>query len=176
MALTVAAAAMPRLAFAQARKPAQIDRNGVMILIRSTLLALDHANKAGNYTVFRDLAAPAFQANTDARLAELFYSQRRDNMDLSGVAVLDPQLSVLPELDANGIMHMAGFFPSIPLQVNFDLSYAPVNGMWRLYGISVNVGASGPAAPGGQPAPAPAAPAPSASSAGAPRPAVKPKP
>src|SRR4051794_25886770 len=35
----------------QAAKPANIDRNGVLMLIRSTLLALDHANKTGNYTV-----------------------------------------------------------------------------------------------------------------------------
>jgi hypothetical protein len=53
---------------------AQIDRNGVIILIRSTLLALDHANKTGNYTVLRDLGSPGFQTNTDARLAEIFAS------------------------------------------------------------------------------------------------------
>ena len=38
-----------------APKPAQIDRNGVLILIRSALLALDQANKTGNYTVLRRL-------------------------------------------------------------------------------------------------------------------------
>jgi len=32
----------------QTAKPADIDRNGMLILIRSTLLALDHANKTGN--------------------------------------------------------------------------------------------------------------------------------
>jgi hypothetical protein len=42
---------------------------------------------------------------------------------------------------------MAGFFPSVPAQVNFDLSFAPVNGQWRLFGISVGVGSSAPAAP-----------------------------
>ena len=41
---------------AQTPKPAQIDRNGVLILIRSSLLALDHANNSGNYTVLHDLA------------------------------------------------------------------------------------------------------------------------
>src|SRR5262249_54607445 len=67
---------------AQAPKPAQIDRNGVLILIRTALLALDQANKTGNYTVLRDLGAPDFQANTAARLAEIFAQQRRDNVDL----------------------------------------------------------------------------------------------
>jgi hypothetical protein len=132
---------------AQAPKPAQIDRNGVLILIRSSLLALDQANKTGNYTVLRDIGAPGFQSNTAARLGEIFAKLRNDNLDLSGVAVIDPQLNLLPQIEANGLMHMAGFFPSVPTQVNFDLAFAPVNGQWRLFGISVSIGQSAPAAP-----------------------------
>jgi hypothetical protein len=138
-----------------APKPAQIDRNGVLILIRETLLALDQANKTGNYTVLRDLGAPEFQANSAARLAEIFAQQRRDNVDLSGVAVIDPQLTLLPQIEENGMMRMAGFFPSVPTQVNFELLYAPVGGRWRLFGLSVSFGQAAPAAP--QP-PAPVAP------------------
>src|SRR4051812_5250393 len=140
----------------QAAKPAQIDRNGVMILIRSSLLALDQANKTGNYTVLRDIGAPGFQTNSAARLGEIFAKLRNDNLDLSGVAVIDPQLSLLPQIESSGLMHMAGFFPSVPTQVNFDLAFAPVNGQWRLFGISVSIGQSGPAAPE-PPASAPAA-------------------
>ena len=132
---------------AQAPKPAQIDRNGVMILIRETLLALDQANKTGNYTVLRDLGSPEFQGNTAARLAEIFAQQRKDNIDLSGVAVIDPQLTLLPQIEANGMMHMAGFFPSVPTQVNFELLYAPVGGRWRLFGLSVSFGQAAPQAP-----------------------------
>ena len=132
---------------APAPKPAQIDRNGVLILVRSSLLALDQANKTGNYTVLRDIGAPGFQSNSAARLGEIFAKLRNDNLDLSGVAVIDPQLNLLPQIEANGLMRMAGFFPSVPTQVNFDLSFAPVNGQWRLFGISVSIGQSGPAAP-----------------------------
>jgi hypothetical protein len=140
-------------------RPANIDRNGVLMLIRSTLLALDHGNKTGNYTVLRDLASPAFQAgNNAARLAEIFAKLRTDRLDLSGVAVIDPQLSLLPQIEANGFMRMAGFFPSVPSQVNFELAFAPVEGQWRLFGISVSVGQSSPVAP--EPPPPPAKPAP----------------
>jgi hypothetical protein len=158
---------------AQEPKSAQIDRNGVLILIRSSLLALDQANKTGNYTVLRDLGAPGFQAtNTAARLGEIFASLRRDKLDLSGVAVLDPQLSLLPQIESSGMMHMSGFFPSVPAQVKFELLYAPVEGQWKLYGMSVGLGQSGPVAP--QPAAAPTA-APAAPAATAPAaPAMKP--
>jgi len=130
-----------------AAKPANIDRNGVLMLIRSTLLALDHANKTGNYTVLRDLGAPGFQVNTAAKLAEIFAKQRGDKLDISGVAVIDPQLSLLPQIEPNGLLHMAGFFPSVPSQVNFELLFAPVEGQWRVIGVSLSVGQSSPIAP-----------------------------
>ncbi len=126
-------------------RPAQIDRNGVLILVRSALAALDQANKTGNYTVLRDLGAPSFQAaNTAARLGEIFASQRAQNLDLSGVLALDPQLTLLPQIEASGMMRMAGFFPSAPTQINFELAFAPVEGRWRLFGLSVNLGSAAP--------------------------------
>lgn len=138
----------PPAAPAAAPKAAQIDRNGVLILIRSTLLAVHDANVTGNYTVLRDLGAPGFQTgNTAARLSEIFANLRAQNVDLSGVAVLDPQLTLLPQIETNGMMRMAGFFPSVPVQVNFELMFAPVGGKWRLFGISVGLGSSSPTAP-----------------------------
>jgi hypothetical protein len=151
----LAGGAMPIGPAAQQAKPAQIDRNGVLILVRSALIALDQANKSGNYTVLRDLGAPAFQANTAARLGEIFAGLRHDSLDLSGVAALDPQLTLLPQIDAEGMMRMTGFFPSAPAQINFDLVYAPVNRQWRLFANTVGLGQTAPAAPA---APAPPAP------------------
>ncbi|MGO8737533.1 hypothetical protein [Rhodoblastus sp.] len=139
----------------------QIDRNGVLILIKSTLMALDQANKTGNYTVLRDLAAPGFAAaNNAARLGDIFANLRRDRVDLSGVLVLDPQLTVMPEINPQGMLHLAGFFPSVPTQLNFEMLFAPVDGQWRLFGISTNLASSAPVAPTPpQPAPAPPHPA-----------------
>jgi hypothetical protein len=155
-------------------RPAQIDRNGVLILVRSTLLALDHANKTGNYTVLRDLGAPAFQVNSAARLAEIFAEQRRDNLDLSRVAAIDPQLSILPQIEENGMMRMAGIFPSIPRQINFEMLFAPVNGQWRLFGLSVALGQTAPAAPAAAGAPSAQSKPPAAAAKPAPSAQAKP--
>lgn len=138
-------------------KPANIDRNGVLILVRSALLAVDQANKTGNYTVLRDLGAPGLQANTAAQLAEIFASQRKRGLDLAGVAVLEPQLTLLPQIETNGMLHMAGFFPSVPLRLNFELLFAPADHQWKLFGISVDLGNNSPQAPDGPQAPAPTA-------------------
>jgi hypothetical protein len=48
------------------------------------------------------------------------------------------------------MLHMAGFFPSVPMQLNFEVLYAPVDRQWKLFGISVNVGKGGPVAPEGE--------------------------
>jgi hypothetical protein len=169
----------PKQAAQTAPKPAQIDRNGVLILIRSALIALDQGNQTGNYTVLRDIGAPGFRTNTPARLSEIFAAQRRDNVDLSGVTVLDPQLSLLPQIESSGMLRMAGFFPSVPTQVNFELVFAPVDGQWRLFGISVNLGQATPSAPNPQaaaPTPPAAAPRPSPAKSAKPAAAAKSSP
>lgn len=131
----------------KAAHAADIDRNGVLILTRSALLALDQANKTGNYTVLRDLGSPNFQENTAAKLGDIFAIQRNQGLDFSAVAVLEPQLTLLPQIEPNGMLHMAGFFPSAPLQVNFELLFEPVNRQWKIFGVSVNLKPSGPQAP-----------------------------
>jgi hypothetical protein len=137
-------------------RPAAIDKNGVLLLVRSTLLALHHANTTGNYTVLRDLAAPGFRdANNAARLADIFANLRTQNVDLAGAAVLEPQLTILPRIEPNGMMRLAGFFPSIPVQINFELLFEAVDQQWRPFGISVGLASSSPVAPKAAPAKAP---------------------
>jgi hypothetical protein len=106
-----------------------------LYLIRSTLLTLNDANRSG---MLRDLAAPDFQArNTAADLSLSFADLRRRNFDLYGAALLPPQLTALPALDQRGFLHLAGYFPTRPQQINFDLLFANAANQWRLFGISV---------------------------------------
>ena len=114
---------------------------GVLVLIRSTLLALADANATGNYTVLRDLGAPSFRAvNTAARLSEIFAKLREQRLDLSQLAVLDPKLTTTPQLDAAGMLHIEGAIPSTTPRITFSLVFQAVGGEWRLFGISLNTG------------------------------------
>jgi hypothetical protein len=126
----------------------QIERSAALILIRSALIAVHHANQTGNYSVLYALSAPDFQkANTPEKLAQSFSKLRAKNFDLSGILVLDPQLTVQPEIFSNGVMRMVGFFPSVPMQVVFELQFIPVAGQWRLVALAVDVVGSTPVAP-----------------------------
>ncbi|TPQ41271.1 hypothetical protein C2U70_03635 [Bradyrhizobium guangdongense] len=120
----------------QPQLPVSVEQ--ALYLIRSTLLTLNDANRTGNYSVLRDLAAPDFQAkNTAADLALGFTDLRRRNFDLFSVALAAPQLSTPPFLDPGKMLRLTGYFPTRPLQINFDLTFQNVGNQWRLYGISV---------------------------------------
>ena len=121
-----------------AQPPMPVSLEQALYLIRSTLLTLNDANRTGNYTVLHDLASPEFQArNTAADLSNSFADLRRRHFDLFSVALAAPQLSALPVLDGNGMLRLTGFFPTRPLQINFDLLFQNSGGQWRLFGISV---------------------------------------
>ena len=126
-----------------------------LYLIRSTLLTLNDANRSGNYTVLRDLAAPDFQArNNAADLAQIFSDLRRRNFDLYGAALLAPQLTAAPALDQNGMLHLAGYISTRPQQINFELVFQVVGNQWRLFGIAISTSDAAPAQPPAQASPA----------------------
>jgi hypothetical protein len=107
-------------------------------LIRSTLLTLNDANRSGNYTVLRDLAAPDFQErNTAADLAQGFSDLRQRKFDLYGAALLPPQLAAVPAITEKGLLRLTGYVPTQPLQINFDLLFQVVAAQWRLYAIAI---------------------------------------
>jgi hypothetical protein len=120
----------------QAKLPVSVPQ--ALYLIRSTLLTLNDANRTGNYTVLHDLSAPGFKAkNSPADLAQIFVNLRKQHFDLFAVALEAPKLSAPPRLEANGMLRLTGYFPTRPLQINFDLLFQDVEHEWRLFGISV---------------------------------------
>jgi hypothetical protein len=131
----------------------------LIMLINSSLIALNQANATGNYTVLRQMAAPGFQqANSPERLSKAFTELRSRNLDLTPILLFQPKLYRRPVINDRGMLRVTGFFPTSPERVNFDLIFQPVQGKWRLYGIAANTQRVQPTqgAPQPQGAPAPA--------------------
>lgn len=128
---------LPGLGRAQSA-PKMPDVNGLLILVRTTIIALNHANQTGNYTVFRDLGSPGFRApNTAAKLGAIFAKQRAAKLDFGPVALIAPQFSKKPVIDKQKLLRLTGYFPSRPLRLQFDLAYQWIENRWRIFGISV---------------------------------------
>ncbi len=115
------------------------DGRSLVILLRESLVGLDQANRTGNYGVFRDLGSPRFRnANTEARLAEIFSNLRKQAVDLRSVTVLTPRFTRQPFVDKKNLLRLTGVFDMQPRPVTFDLAYELSGGQWRLFGIAVN--------------------------------------
>jgi hypothetical protein len=111
----------------------------LIILVRSTIIALHHANITGNYTVLRDLAAPGFQAaNSPAQLGQIFANLRSQRIDLAPVVLVTPELVQTPAIGDDGMLKLVGVIPLQPQRIAFQLAFQPVNGFWRPFGIAIN--------------------------------------
>ena len=121
-------------------KPTVPDRNAIGILVRTTVIAISHANRTGNYTVLRDLGSPGFRnANSAARLAEVFGDLRKRNLDIGPTVLFPVRLTRPAAIDKQGMLRLTGFFPTRPMSVAFDLAYERVRGRWLLFGVSIKV-------------------------------------
>ncbi len=136
-------------AFSQTVPPADgvdgDDTAKIRILLRTTLIALNHANLTGNYAVLRDLGTPKFKSTfTPADLAAAFADIRAKKIDLSSIAVVDPTYQTPIPIDENGVLKIDGFFPTEPVRINFSAAFQLVDGKWMMAGLSVKADSTAP--------------------------------
>ena len=123
-------------------------------LIWSTILAVDHANRSGNYSVLRDMSAQGFQINNDAaRLAQIFTGIREQRIDLANVLLVPPTYYEPPRQVQTDVFEVRGLFQIRPIAIQFHMFYQWEQGRWKLYGIDIQPLAMVEAMPGPPPAP-----------------------
>lgn len=109
-----------------------------LYLVRTTLLALDQANRTGNYSVLRALASPDFQLrNSSTDLAMIFSNLRANRVDLADAALLAP-LWKHPSLRHAGLVRLRGVVATRPRETYFDMQFKLVSNMWRLFALTVS--------------------------------------
>ncbi len=107
-------------------------------LIWSTMLAVEHANRSGNYSVLRQLGSQGFQiGNSPAQLAQAFSGLRRTNLDLSITLLVPPTYTEAPSVLQDGVFRARGIFQLRPRAIGFDLYYQWEEGRWKIYGIDI---------------------------------------
>ena len=123
---------------AAAPAPSTPSAIAILAMVRSTLLAVDHANRTGNYTVLRDLAGPQFrEANSAARLAQIFGPVVAQSVDLLAVAVAEPIYNKPPAVNAERKLHVGGVFRIPPKAAAFEILFEPVGNQWRLFAVGI---------------------------------------
>ncbi|GMM94076.1 hypothetical protein MTsN3n11_23780 [Qipengyuania sp. MTN3-11] len=107
-------------------------------MIWSTIAAVDHANRSGNYSVLRDISAQGFQINNNAaQLAQVFAGLRAQQVDLGNALLIPPTYSVAPEMVREDVFRVQGLFQLRPISIGFDLYFQWEQGSWKLFGIDL---------------------------------------
>ncbi|MEO0591195.1 MAG: hypothetical protein AAFZ11_11625 [Pseudomonadota bacterium] len=107
-------------------------------MIWSTVAAVDHANRSGNYSVLRDISAQNFQINYNpARLTEIFAGLRNSNIDLSTALLVPPTYYEAPRMLNENLFRVKGLFQLRPVSIQFDMAFQWEQGRWKLAGIDI---------------------------------------
>jgi hypothetical protein len=107
-------------------------------LVWSTMAAVDHANKSGNYSVLRDISSTGFQIQNDAaKLAQVFAKIRDSRIDLSNTLLVPPTYTAAPRQLQADVFEVKGVFNLRPVAIAFDMYFQWERGEWRLYGIDI---------------------------------------
>jgi hypothetical protein len=116
-----------------------IDTAGAAALMKSTIMAVQHANQTGNYSVLRDLGTPAFRESFDqARLTSIFAPIRALGADLGTLVLsMPPSPGGVPEFGANRL-RLSGEFMARSLRIRYDLTFVPIGGRWRIAGLGID--------------------------------------
>ncbi len=132
------ASAVPAGIPAQKEPRPEVDPIVAAMLVKTAIIALQHANQTGNFTVLRDMGTPLFRERFDpARLAAVFAGLRARGINLSPVLMLSPSLEKPPEFNGNQL-RLIGSFPTKPLQIRYELVFLQLDGVWRIDGMAVD--------------------------------------
>lgn len=117
---------------------AEADRSISARLVWSTMIALDNANRTGDYSILHALGAPGFQTNNSVgSLYDSFRNFRDTRTDLGRAILIEPTYYMPRTIDKDGLLRLRGGFETRPLAIRFDLIFQQVEGAWRLLAISV---------------------------------------
>lgn len=112
---------------------------GLLLLIRTTMVAIDQANKTADYAVLRQLGGPGLKAYSTTQLAQTFAALRANKIDLAPSAIVTPELTEKPLISPDGLLILEGSFPTKPLQMQFRFVYQADSGSWKPFGLSVSM-------------------------------------
>jgi hypothetical protein len=120
----------------------QDDRILVHSMIKSSLISLNHANQARDYSFLRKLASSDFQRrNVEEELTRIFRPIRDANIDFSVITEYDPVFLSVPALDERNNLVVTGYFPTTP-RIDFEMTYQFVNGAFRVDTLSLGIRAT----------------------------------
>jgi hypothetical protein len=109
-------------------------------LATGSVLALNRSIVERDFATFYAGLSRLWQAQTTPdELAEAFRAFVDNEIDFAAVGGLEPVFEGEPAIDSDGVLELAGYFPTTPVRVVFRLRYVLESGGWELLGIQVDL-------------------------------------
>lgn len=110
-------------------------------LVTADLQRLDQGIAANDFSAFLDHASLAFQSQFDnARMQEIYQAFVEQQVDLEPFMQGDFVLVEEPAISSDGILTVAGRYPTEPPALWFESSYVYAHPEWKAIGIDVSIG------------------------------------
>ncbi len=110
-----------------------------LMLVRSTLLALDHANATGNYTVFHAMTAPFLRNRFNpSDYSDYYAAMRQAKIILTPAVVAPVKFARAPYLNENGLLTLEGAIQTAPSPTTFRLQMSKVADRWLIVAFDLN--------------------------------------
>lgn len=109
-------------------------------LALASLMGFNHAVQQKSFTAFHAGISKAWQEEiTPEKLLEVFQPFIDAEIDIALIGKLEPVFASPPAANDDGVLVLEGHYPTTPNKVYFKLKYIDEDGVWRLFGINVNV-------------------------------------
>jgi hypothetical protein len=128
-------------------------------LVRGAMASFGDSIKRESFAGFYAYVSQAWRTQlTERKLQAAFQSFIDQKVDLGGVADVDPIFDAPPHISTDGLLHVAGHYPTKPYKVRFAFKFIYELPEWKLFGLDVYL-LKDPVTPAASPLPA-ATPAP----------------
>lgn len=112
-------------------------------LARQSLLQLNSAMRSGDFGPFHDSISEQWQEQISAeKLKSVFQPLAAQGVDFSGVEETEPVFAMPPSRDSDGLLVLAGHFPTEPRRTVFRLTFISEGADWKLFGINAKAAAN----------------------------------
>lgn len=109
-------------------------------LVKTTTQEFAVAVNAKDLSSIHAKAALEFQQQVPVeQLNENFAAFLEQDIDLTVLRDYQPMFTSDPALTADGVLHLEGYFPTLPSRAYFSYTYVHRDARWQLLGIDVNV-------------------------------------
>ena len=110
-------------------------------MVADALLSFNRAVQIRDFTSFYETLSEGWKKQTSPQQLQKTFQVFLDRkIDIEGIKNVKPLLGSPPALKDNGLLVIAGHYPTRPSRVGFELEYATDSDGWKLMGITVNVG------------------------------------